>query len=279
MHPMGWGLQEGQAMRICVFGAIEVRCRDRRLGPAELGGRKPKQVLELLVAARGRPVSKDRLIDQLWGENPPRHPAAALENHIWVLRRHLPSVDADGVPWILGGSGNYRLATERIMLDLDHFDHLVSRAAREGLVVGRHHLAEAIALVRGDVFADEPYTEWAVALRESYRMTFQGVLLDAAEAAAVTGDANSTVRLAARAMANEPLSERACRLRMWGHSMRAEREQALRVYQDFRAALRAELDMDPLVETVALRDRILAGTVRPWLDGVGARASMAAGTA
>jgi hypothetical protein len=47
---------------------IDVAAGGRRLGPRDLGGPKAKQVLELLLVARGHNVTKDRLADQLWGE-------------------------------------------------------------------------------------------------------------------------------------------------------------------------------------------------------------------
>ena len=48
-----------------LFGPIEVAAGGRRLGPRDLGGPKAKQVLELLLVARGHNVTKDRLADQL----------------------------------------------------------------------------------------------------------------------------------------------------------------------------------------------------------------------
>src|SRR5215468_6717422 len=72
-----------------LFGPVEVGAGPHRLGPGDFGGIKAKQVVELLLAARGHGVPKDRLVDRLWGEDPPRHPLAALENHVSTLRRHL----------------------------------------------------------------------------------------------------------------------------------------------------------------------------------------------
>jgi hypothetical protein len=48
-------------MRIHLFGSLLLELGERRLGPRDFGGVKPKQVLEILLAARGRPVPKDRL--------------------------------------------------------------------------------------------------------------------------------------------------------------------------------------------------------------------------
>ena len=78
----------------------------RTLGVRDLGGLKPKQLLELLLIERGRPVSKDGLADQLWGEKLPQRVAATIETSVSVLRRHLePGL-------IVTEHGAFRLPTE-----------------------------------------------------------------------------------------------------------------------------------------------------------------------
>lgn len=75
--------------RVRLFGQLKIKWDDRRLGPRDLGGVKPKQVLEILLAARDHPVPKDRLADQLWGDAQPKDPSAAIETYVSVLRRRL----------------------------------------------------------------------------------------------------------------------------------------------------------------------------------------------
>lgn len=80
---------ESATVKAALFGPIELTGSQRRLGPGDLGGTKSKQVLELLLVARGHGVTKDRLADQLWGEALPKRAFAALENYVFILRRHL----------------------------------------------------------------------------------------------------------------------------------------------------------------------------------------------
>lgn len=56
---------ESATVEARLFGPIEVAAGGRRLGPRDLGGPKAKQVLELLLVARGHSVTKGRLADQL----------------------------------------------------------------------------------------------------------------------------------------------------------------------------------------------------------------------
>ena len=98
-------------VEVRLFGPIEVAAGGRRLGPRDLGGPKAKQVLELLLMARGHSVTKDRLADQLWGEALPKRAFAALENHVSVLRRHLNGVGRCR-DLVVTDPGGYRLAAE-----------------------------------------------------------------------------------------------------------------------------------------------------------------------
>ena len=141
-------------VRIEAFGQLTIHGADRHLGPGDLGGVKPRHVLELLISARGHAVPKDRLIDLLWGEIVPKNPQAGLESYISILRTHLGSASAKEI--VGTEPGAYRFANERVDFDLDRFDTLLARADRERIGQSRSLLEDALALVRGDVFEDEP---------------------------------------------------------------------------------------------------------------------------
>jgi DNA-binding SARP family transcriptional activator len=69
-------------VRVRLFGPLEIDIDGRTLGPRDFGGIKPKQVLEILLVERGRPVAKERLADLLWGDDLPRNIAATLETYV-----------------------------------------------------------------------------------------------------------------------------------------------------------------------------------------------------
>jgi DNA-binding SARP family transcriptional activator len=249
-------------MEIRVLGELEVLDRGRRAGPSDLGGRKPKQVLELLALARGRPVPKETLIERLWPDRPPRHPVAALENHIWVLRRHLGQGTATGEQVVLAEAGAYRLAVERVTLDLVRFDELLREASGKPPSDARGYLELALSLVRGDLFEDEPYADWVGPSREEYRVRVATLELDLAEAALADGSPEVAVELAGRVLDEEPLSERACRLKMLGLVQQGDRVRALRLFGSFRDSLRAELAIEPMTETWSVYEAVRGGPTR-----------------
>jgi PAS domain S-box-containing protein len=247
--------RSGVAARIRLFGPIEVEVQGRRLGPRDLGGVKPKQVLEILLSAQGHPVAKDRLAEGLWGEELPQNQAAALETYVSVLRRHLEP-DRRHRRLILTEPRSYRFANEAADVDLDRFDELLERAARSP-TEPRRLLEEAIAIARGSVFEDEPYAPWAFRLRERYQQLLVQARLDAAEAALADRDFRPARHHALSAVDLDPLNERAYRLLMMASYGLGEPGHALETYLRCRRLLAEELGVDPLEETEALYLAIL----------------------
>jgi SARP family transcriptional regulator, regulator of embCAB operon len=244
-------------MEILALGALEVRDHGRRLGPADLGGRKPKQVLELLVAAGGKPAPKEQLIDRLWGEQPPRHPVPTLENHVWVLRRHLTHAACE--PVVMAEAGAYRLALERVSLDLERFDALLHRTDVGSPARTRAQLEQALVLVRGEVFEDEPYAEWALSLRETYRAKVRDARLQLAELALSASDIGTALEQASVVLDQDALSERASRVLMHAHRQRGDRDRAVAVFDALQRRLRTELGVEPLPETIAVHAEVRRG--------------------
>jgi DNA-binding SARP family transcriptional activator len=250
--------EESATVAVRLFGPIEVAAGGRRLGPRDLGGPKAKQVLELLLMARGHSVTKDRLADQLWGEALPKRAFAALENYVSVLRRHLDGVGR-GRDLVVTDPGGYRLAAERIDLDLDRFDERITAAGKAGTRMARKLLSEAAqAGARGDVLEDEPYAEWAEELRRTYRARLLGVHLDAAESALAERDTRSAIDHAQAAMAIDPYAERAHRLAMLAHYAQGDQRESLAGYQRLRSLLSKDLGFEPTPRTQQVQAAILA---------------------
>ncbi len=231
-----------------MFGSIEVGVDGRLLGVQDFGGKKPKQLLEILLCERGHAIAKERIADLLWGEALPRNPAAALETYICLLRRRLTS-EADDRAVLVTEPVAYRLAVETVDVDLDRFDALIQRS-------GRANLTQALGLVRGDVLEDEPYRGWALRLRETYRERRITAMLDVAEEALADGEPLVALGHAEDAVAVEPARERGYRALMLARYSLGRQDEALRAFERCRSAL-AELGIEPLPQTVALHAAIL----------------------
>src|SRR6476620_1231399 len=82
-------------VEFAVLGPLEVRRDGQTL---DLGGPKQRAVLAFLLTHRREPVSLDRMIDQLWGEDAPPKATASLQAYVSNLRRALEPDRAPRAP-------------------------------------------------------------------------------------------------------------------------------------------------------------------------------------
>jgi predicted ATPase/DNA-binding SARP family transcriptional activator len=234
---------------MCRFGVLGplVLERDGRLIPLPSG--RQRSLLALLVLSGGTPLSRDRLIDELWGERPPASAVSALHVHLSKLRGLL-----DGL-LVLGPAG-YALVPGSFELDLWEFDALLDRARSEPDRAAAL-LREALAMFRGeplcDVDSEGSVAQWRRTLEEKHLQAI-GLRVDADLAA---GQAAELVAELERLTAEHPFEER-----LWGQYMLAlsrsgRQADALEAYQRARRLLAAELGLEPGEPMVRLQRQIL----------------------
>src|ERR1700745_3673357 len=101
------------SVELGVLGPLQVR---QDGAPVTIPGAKPRAILTLLGLHGGSVVSGDTLVELLWGEDPPRTAAKALQTHISSLRRALGDgfVLTEGTGWTLAATevdaSRYKLA-------------------------------------------------------------------------------------------------------------------------------------------------------------------------
>src|SRR5262249_4548036 len=142
------------------------------------GGAKQRALLALLLLDANRPVSRDRLIDGLWGESPPPSASATFDTHLSRLRQALGDGDL-----ILRQPPGYLIRVEPDELDLDRFERRGEAAT--GLPGAQDRallLDEALALWRGPALADlqsEPFAGVESHQLEERRLTALEQRIDA----------------------------------------------------------------------------------------------------
>jgi YVTN family beta-propeller protein len=143
----------GVEMEFRVLGPVEVSDGS---APLRLGGPKQRALLADLIVNAGAVVATARLIDDLWGEDPPPTAEHTVEAYISRLRRIFTDASAPSV--LLTKPPGYVLDVEPRQVDARRFEELVREGAaaadsgddREALRL----LESAIELWRGEPFAD-----------------------------------------------------------------------------------------------------------------------------
>jgi DNA-binding SARP family transcriptional activator len=238
-----------------LFGSFSVTVDGRARGVREFGGRKPKQLLEILALRAGRPVPKERLALLLWGDEMPASPNGSLEHYVSLLRRRLGPNVAPQESLILTEQGGYRFDAEKAWVDVHGFDD-VAELTGAGKV-GRPDLERALGWVRGDLLEDEPYAEWVLDARMRYRQRHVRLLVAAADLALADRDFGAAHDFAQVAVARDSLVESGYRVLMLAAYARGEQGEALRTFQQLRRVLAEELGIDPMPATAELHQSML----------------------
>jgi DNA-binding SARP family transcriptional activator/class 3 adenylate cyclase len=219
-----------------LLGSFEVARGGRAV---ELGGQKQRAVLAILALDAGRVVSTDRLIDQLWGEQPPKTAVTSLQNFISQLRK---TVGADVV---VTKSPGYLLNIAPAQVDLNQFERLVREARSLEPEAGAEKLRLAFDLWRGPPLADftfEPFAETEIARLEELRLAAIEeriqIELDSGRSAELVAELEGIVR-------EHPLRERPRGQLMLALYRAGRQAEALQAYQDARRTMVEELGIEP----------------------------------
>ncbi|MFC9475000.1 BTAD domain-containing putative transcriptional regulator [Nocardia sp. NPDC056952] len=237
-----------------VLGVIAIRRDDAMIA---LPGARARLLLAALAVHPGRARSAQTLIDEVWGEQPPRAPMNALHTQVSRLRAMLP----DGALEI--GPAGYRLRLPADSVDLTAVTALARRADDDltagNTTDGLATIALARTLWRGEPGADLPDSAPADDLRAA--ATELRRHLDQTELTARTSlrDFTAAIPLARAAAATSPLDESAhtTLIRLLAAADRTN--EALEVFATYRLRLIEELGADPGPTLLALNTAILRG--------------------
>jgi predicted ATPase/DNA-binding SARP family transcriptional activator len=238
--------------QVRIFGGLQV---SGPTGEIPIGSRQERSLLALLIVHRGASLSTGRLVDLLWPDQAPATAAKIVQIHVGRLRAALggPAIErlADG--YVLGRS---------VVVDADRFEARVSEGlatARDDPLVALHRLETALRETVGEPFATElalkdlqVATSRLVELRWQATERLFDLLLTVGRTDRILADLPPLV-------AAEPIREA-----LWATWIRTldaagRRTQALLACDAARAALRAELDVEPGRELLELERALAEG--------------------
>ncbi|MEU4839103.1 AfsR/SARP family transcriptional regulator [Nocardia testacea] len=246
---------------VTLLGRIALR---RDAGLVALPGTRARLLLVALALRPGRSRSAARLIEDVWGEEPPRSPMNALHTQISRLRAALP----EGV--LEAGPAGYRLALEPEQVDLTAARQSARRAGA-ALAAGDPAAALAITERARGLWSGEPGTELppsepATELAE-LAAEYAGELDDIERAAReACGDLDGAVEIARAQARRRPADEGRARTLMRLLAAAGRDNEALDVFAALRTTLATELGTDPGAAITELNTAILRGGFGPGTD-------------
>lgn len=217
--------------------------------PLNIGHRRQRGVLAVLLVDANRTVSVRALIDRIWSVTPPTRARTTLYGYIHHLRRAL---DLTCAARVVTRADGYCLAADPMCIDVHRFSRLAARAR-----AGEEELFDvALGLWRGDplVGLDSP---WFDAVREDLRLRRLAVELDRNDAWLHGGRHHELLPAISSMTGAHPLDERLAHQFMLAAYRSGRQDAALRRFDTIRTRLADELGADPGVALRTLHQRIL----------------------
>jgi DNA-binding SARP family transcriptional activator len=262
VQPAGWLATSGDAPSIRrgvefrVLGPVDV-WNDG--APLPLRGAKVRELLSLLLLHRGRVVSIERLVEELWDGVPPSAATAALRVYVSRLRKLLSTAGHEAL--LVTHPSGYRLDVPDGAIDLARFERLADDA-RAQLAEGNADRAAgefraALALWRGTAFADISNTQAAAVEAARLDEVRLELFEDCIDAELACGRHRRVLSELQAAVAANPLRERLWAQRMTALYRSGRQPEALAAFQEYRTYLAEELGLDPSREITDLHEAIL----------------------
>jgi DNA-binding SARP family transcriptional activator len=227
-------------------------------GPAVLSGRQ-RTLVGVLALQAGTVVSASRMVEALWGEDPPRTAVKSLHSHVARVRQALAACGLTGV--VLTRGSGYSFAVDRSEVDACGFEDQV-RQAREHLArcawsTAADCLRAGLALWSGDPLQDAELAGWGSAEVTRLQEVRLSALEDLWDAELRLGHFVTAANELDRLLVRHPLRERLVELLMLALYRCGRPTDALDAYQRLRTRLAHDLGLDPAPDLQRLYTAIL----------------------
>jgi DNA-binding SARP family transcriptional activator len=270
-------LEDMQAeIKIGLLGPMSADLNSRHIVPSAA---KQRQIMSLLALNAGRVVTIPMLVEELWGDHPPRSSATTLQTYILQLRNQLriamPAAQT-AKQLLATRPGGYLLDETACRTDVDEFGQLArsGRTAAESgdAAAASELLTRALTLWRGPALVDVRQGRVLELEATSLEETRLGVLERRIQADLALGRHHDLLGELTLLTARHPMNENFCALLMIAHYRSGHVSDALEAFHRLRSVLAEELGVEPCPRLRRLQQAIKAGdpaagrTLTPGLD-------------
>ena len=218
-----------------ILGRLELEADG---APVDLNGQRERKLMIDLLLHANELVPTDRLVDDMWGDAPPKHATTSLYNGLTTIRKIVGDALVTRAP-------GYVLHIERDQLDALRFEDLLAGARQQEPAARAASLREALALFRGAPLLDVVYESFAAQAATRLEELRLVAREDLAEAELELGAPDALVPELEALVAEHPLRERLWALLLLALYRAGRQADALQAYQNARRALVEELGIEP----------------------------------
>jgi LuxR family transcriptional regulator, maltose regulon positive regulatory protein len=245
-------------LRLHTFGGLRLFFGDKEMEDKAWDRHQPRRLLMAILSRKNEKISKEVLIEALW---PEEKPGVGEKNFKTTLQRLRKSLEPDLSP--VFGSSYLHLRQNQVFLDeelcrvdVKEFCFFYQKGqelekAGDG-PKALDYFTQALNLYQGDFLPEEQYAPWVINRREELKEIYLDLLTRMARYHEQAGTLKKAASYLKQAIAAEPLREEAYRSLMTLYADSQMVNEALRIYEACRKALKVSLDTGPDPVTKAL---------------------------
>lgn len=238
-----------EGVRIKTLGGFGVAIAGSPVPFSAWQSKVARDVLAMMVAARGRPIHREVLIERLWPGDDPTKAGNRLSVALTTIRNVLDPEKRHDAGWFVDSDReSVALSMERTDVDIDTFLKVAAQGMRlmregdreRGLVI----LETAEAMYLGDFLEDQPYADWTVSMREEAKTDYVHLASVLADADIEANDFDRAARRYLRVLERDPYNETAHLNLVRAMISSGRHGAARRLYGNYVSRM-AELDVEP----------------------------------
>jgi DNA-binding SARP family transcriptional activator len=257
-HPLVYSPTHPLVLVARLFGPLDVAIGGHRI--ERWRSRKGRSLLAHLLLRRGHPLDRETLEEAQWPDVAPEVARNRLHVTLHGLRRDLRTASA--LPIVVFDQG-YGLNPELdLRVDTETFEAALTSARRAQGAGDREtaltRFQEAVDAYQGDLLSDEPGDDWILLRREQLRVAVLDAWGACARLSFELGDYDRCIGSSQELLRLDFCREDLHRLLIRAYARLGQPHLALRQFELCAQQLRAELEMEPGHETVALLERVKA---------------------
>jgi DNA-binding SARP family transcriptional activator/ATP/maltotriose-dependent transcriptional regulator MalT len=207
-----------------------------------------REIFWMLLSARGRPLTREVIIDRLWPEDDLSKASNKLSVALSTIRKVLDVDGSDPKEHIVSDRDAVRFSRDNAVVDVEEF---LEEAKRGRRMLATGHEDRGLALMRaaeeryvGEFLEEEPYADWAISLREEARSEYLSIAGILAQAASDEGDHDAASRRYLRMLERDPFDEPAHLGLVVAMRLSGRHGTARRLYGNYVTRM-AELEVEP----------------------------------
>ncbi|WP_239616212.1 BTAD domain-containing putative transcriptional regulator [Cohnella mopanensis] len=227
---------------------MKIRCFGRLRVEAENGSAikwrtsKTEELMAFLLHHRGEAVSRDRILDSLWGEVQVERAGAQFNTTAHYLRKALSQIGLDGIVQHVGDG--YRIDMGQLECDLVDWDRLLAAQTQIDDIKLRDFASELVQLYGEGYMAGTSYV-WAEPTRVRLENQYVATLLRLHEREKEKGQYDAAAELLRQALARDPLNDYIHELLIRVMVLAGDRFSAIKQYEALQKMLLTEFGMEP----------------------------------